>query len=182
MYYFGLLGISLGLYCGWQLYGSNPVWLWVVGMMVGVTAALWVMSLAYWRDDRLAKASAVLGELEAGTSSLLRTIYSSHKSLVAIEEKALATVSEVDSIQSRVHDCLDLAMEKRKDDAVAVIDEAFGSFESELSRHGLSFIWNSLPYSSMFGEFSTREKALYFDAITTGNWSKLNAHFKQRRG
>lgn len=57
--------------------------------------------------------------------------------------------------------------------------DRFKGLNADVQTKMFSIMWNSLPYSGRFTEFDQRTKAMYFDAVTSGDWRQLNAKLRK---
>lgn len=157
----------LGIYYG--------AWVAIAILFFGVAVSTVICTILIGVDVQSEKEEVIMKiqELTTVTSDLSAEM-SDWRSGLASVKSAMAAIESDLKEGVTLPDLSDLVDEFEKE-----ARERYEGLSADVQSRGFTIIWNSLPYNHLFESFDDSTKALYFDAVTSGDWRKLNARLRK---
>lgn len=96
-----------------------------------------------------------------------------------VTQNSLSAKSQMDSVLNSIKIIQDNKLSSESiQPYLTELENGLDGLISEIHAKNFTIVWNSLPYSKYYSRFNPRDKALFFDAITTGDWSRVNARVR----
>lgn len=169
---------SIGLAAAfvWKWGGSLQIVV-LVAMCICITITICWLIVQFYFTEKLHEKEELLGQLTQGVVPLNQEIGKLQSSVEALATRA----PMVSSVLSELRNVESSQIEQFARGHCERLEKAMEGLSATLWAKSFTIVWNSLPYSQYFDKFSDRDKVLYFDAITSGNWSRIHSRIRDMK-
>jgi hypothetical protein len=173
-----LLG-SIG-FSAWEVWKLNPSLLWVAVLCAVTSALVLFVTVEFVANLKVEESVKALEDLSARIRLLNEASGEIESNLQSLEHALTQLPESMTMDKEALMQEVSTRLRTVVGDTMVDVERLALELRSKLGTSYYSSLWNSLPYSGRFEEFDSRLKVLYFDAIRSGNYSKVNAKLKAK--
>lgn len=111
-------------------------------------------------------------------ATMKRQLEAVGRELDAIRSHELLIRSIIDDneLRSELHDAWQHECERM----ITTLREESGEIQSSLTANGMRILWSKLPYFEHFQNADVNAKAMYFEAVSSGDWTRVVKWVRKR--